>query len=109
MAFFPEFLCCLCMSLDYSSVFILKENTQGGRRAQAGPQKQSFPGPREHVMLASHKSAGCLQETESERERETKVREGESQREGETEREKRREREEREKRERERECLGFWR
>lgn len=30
MAFFPEFLCFLHMSLNYSSVFVLKENTQGG-------------------------------------------------------------------------------
>lgn len=30
MVSFPEFLCCLCMNLEYSSVFILKENTQGG-------------------------------------------------------------------------------
>lgn len=70
MAFFPEFLCCLCMSSDYSSVFIVKENTQG-RGKTVRSSETELPGSQKAWATGNshHQQDVCKRERWRERER----------------------------------------
>lgn len=71
MVFFPEFLFCLCMTLDYSSVFILKENTQGGGEAQPGLQKELHCSQKAYDAGNSQTQQDVSKRAETKRQRES--------------------------------------
>lgn len=69
MVFFPQFLVCLCRNLGYSSVFILKENTEGGGKSMVRSSETEFTAPRKKRMLAIHKFSRMFPREQRQRER----------------------------------------